>query len=125
MFWSLSCGADLGKCIHELGGLYDRALRAHALRVGIAAQSSGDSAQAATMDLQFKALSAACDRTLLLTERHSPSALHSSAEMDSDSTEAESTRPGGADQGTDGKNELSLFSPRLWDDVLANILTHK
>jgi hypothetical protein len=34
-FWSLSCGANLARCIRELGGLYDRALRAHALRAGV------------------------------------------------------------------------------------------
>src|SRR5262249_47253972 len=34
-FWSLSCGANLAKCIRELGGLYDRALRSHALRIGV------------------------------------------------------------------------------------------
>jgi predicted mannosyl-3-phosphoglycerate phosphatase (HAD superfamily) len=124
-FWSLSCGADLGKCIRELGGLYDRALRAHALRVGIAAQSSDDSARAVTMDYQFKALSAACDRTVLLTERQSASAQHSSAESHSDSSEAELAQPGSADRGRSAKNELPLHSPSLWDDVLASILTRK
>lgn len=124
-FWSLSCGADLGKCIQELGGLYDRALRAHALRVGIAVESSGDSALAATTDRQFKALSAACDRTFLLMERQSPADQDSSEESDSDSSEAESPRREGTDQGTGVKNKLSLHSPSLWDDVLANILTRK
>ncbi len=125
-FWSLSCGADLGKCIQELGGLYDRALRAHALRVGIAVESSGDSALAATTDRQLQALSAACDRTFLLTERQSPSAQDpSEGESDSDSSEAESPRLGGSAQGIGGKSEFSLHSASLWDDVLANLLTRK
>ena len=39
-FWSLSCGADYAKCIRELGGLYDRALRYHAFRVGLGVSPS-------------------------------------------------------------------------------------
>jgi len=40
-FWSISCGASLAQCVRELGGLYDRALRAHALRVGLRLAPSG------------------------------------------------------------------------------------
>lgn len=117
-FWSLSCGADLGKSIHELGGLYDRALRAHALRVGIAARAT-------TVDLQFKALSAACDRTLLITERESGLAQRSSAESDSNAPKPEPTHPADAVRGNSARLRLSLHSSHLWHDVLADILARK
>lgn len=119
-FWSLSCGADLGKCIHELGGLFDRALRAHAIRVGIAVQPAEDAAHAKTTERQFKALSAACDRTLVITERQLAPVRHSHAEDDAgpaDSVPPEPTpRP---------KLPFALHSPQLWDDILASILVRK
>src|SRR5262245_4029410 len=41
-FWTLSCGANLAKGVRELGALYDRALRGHALRVGLHVKPSDD-----------------------------------------------------------------------------------
>jgi predicted mannosyl-3-phosphoglycerate phosphatase (HAD superfamily) len=37
VLWSLAVGADLRKCIRDLSKLYDRALRYHALTLGVAA----------------------------------------------------------------------------------------
>ncbi len=69
-FWSFSVGADYAKCIRELGALYDRALRYHAFRVGVAVSPTAGTAQAIDSDLQLKSLAAACDRTLFLAEGH-------------------------------------------------------
>src|SRR5262245_29756951 len=64
-FWSLSCGANLAKCVRELGGLYDRALRAHAPRVGVRMQRSGKSEIVVAGDWP----AAAFDKTLTVIER--------------------------------------------------------
>src|ERR1700739_648639 len=69
-FWSFSVGADYAKCIRELGALYDRALRYHAFRVGVAVTPTAGTTPALNSDLQLKSLAAACDRTLFLAERH-------------------------------------------------------
>jgi predicted mannosyl-3-phosphoglycerate phosphatase (HAD superfamily) len=120
-FWTLSCGGDLGKCIRELGGLYDRALRAHARRIGVTVQPSGDSPHAAASGRQFKALSAACDRTLLLNERHS--VTHSDSR--SGSFDSTPTRPMHSERENRASLMLPLHSPQLWDDVLAAILSRR
>jgi predicted mannosyl-3-phosphoglycerate phosphatase (HAD superfamily) len=69
-FWSFSVGADCAKCIRELGALYDRALRYHAFRVGVAVTPTDSTTQAVNSDPRLKCLVAACDRTLFLAERH-------------------------------------------------------
>lgn len=35
VFWSLAVGADIKQCIREIGDLYDRSMRAHAVRFAI------------------------------------------------------------------------------------------
>lgn len=55
--WSLAVGASASKAIRETGGLYDRALRGHASRLGVAASAN------------VKEFSAACDRTVELRAR--------------------------------------------------------
>jgi predicted mannosyl-3-phosphoglycerate phosphatase (HAD superfamily) len=117
-FWSLSCGADLAKCIRELGGLYDRALRTHALRVGIAAASPSDDALAKNSDSQLKSLSASCDRTLLLTERQA------SPEFEpSDTTDAASNLQPKRENRVQAS--FHLHSRDVWENVLGTILTRK
>src|SRR5215468_2489852 len=66
-FWSLSYGANLAKCVRELGGLYDRALRSHALRIGVQVEASGENENDMGRDSWPNA---AFDRTLLLTSRN-------------------------------------------------------
>ena len=68
-FWSLSVGADLGKCIRELGGLYDRSLKYHAMRIGLVVPPTTGLANPPKSDPRLKPIYSACDRTLLLTER--------------------------------------------------------
>jgi predicted mannosyl-3-phosphoglycerate phosphatase (HAD superfamily) len=81
-FWSFSVGADYAKCIRELGALYDRALRYHAFRVGVAVTPTADSTHTVNSDLRLKSLAAACDRTLFLAERHASSRIEASDAVD-------------------------------------------
>jgi predicted mannosyl-3-phosphoglycerate phosphatase (HAD superfamily) len=55
VLWSLGVGADIRRCIRELGDLYDRSLRAHANRFAIAAPS------------ESSFIFPACDRGIRLT----------------------------------------------------------
>lgn len=129
-FWSLSCGADLRKCIRELGGLYDRALRAHVLRVGVAVTPSNDSALAINADPRLKSLVASCDRTLFLTERQVASDLNRSAVSIDDSandpreaTVANST--GQLDSSHHLGNSFYLHAPDVWERLLEAILARR
>jgi predicted mannosyl-3-phosphoglycerate phosphatase (HAD superfamily) len=124
-FWSLSCGADLAKCIRELGGLYDRALRAHALRVGIAVEPSGDASRVAAAERQFKALSAACDRMLRITERRTIPIHTSGDELSPVSSEADEQELAETTYKERVKPSFTLHSPELWDEILADILARK
>jgi hypothetical protein len=56
VLWSLAMGPSLQRCVRELGGLYDRALRYHPATVAIATKH------------EASALFPACDRRILLTE---------------------------------------------------------
>ena len=125
-FWSLSCGADYAKCIRELGGLYDRALSYHAFRVGVAVSSSQANPEAASGDARLKALSAACDRTLLFTERKAVDRNAAAEEPDHDSAEAAKSAHE-IDEAQKGRtqNAFYLHSPDVWESVLAAILTRR
>ena len=68
VLWSLSIKADLGRCIQEITGLYDRALRYHAHILGIATTKYAES------------LFRCCERTILLTDRHSAKSPAASSE---------------------------------------------
>lgn len=57
--WTLSAGADLARAMRQLGSLYDRALHAHAITVGIGAPESGES------------FLRACDRAFMPARRNS------------------------------------------------------
>ena len=94
VLWSLAIGANVRRCIDELSKLYDRALRSHARTVGIATAG------------QEKALFAACDRAILLTEK-------SEIPADVDSPEAKSQ----------GKRvmELPLRAADTWEQVLEHL----
>jgi predicted mannosyl-3-phosphoglycerate phosphatase (HAD superfamily) len=81
-FWSFSVGADYAKCIRELGALYDRALRYHAFRVGVAVTPTADCTLAVNFDLRLKSLAAACDRTLFLSERRRSPRIEASDAVD-------------------------------------------
>jgi len=124
-FWSLSCGADLAKCIRELGALYDRALRAHALRVGIAVEPSGDASRVAAAERHFKALSAACDRTLRITERKTTPIRTPGDELAAVASEADEQRLAETAHKGREKPPFTLYAPELWDEILADILARK
>ena len=79
-FWSFSVGGDYAKCIRELGALYDRSLRYHALRVGVAVTPTAETADAVNSDMRLESLAAACDRTIFLAEREPSSALSESGQ---------------------------------------------
>lgn len=125
-FWSLSCGADLAKCIRELGSLYDRALRAHALRVGIAV-TPDDGALAINADPRLKSLVASCDRALFLTERQvapnldrSTVSIDDSADGPRETTVANSSpRP---DSSHRPRNALNLHAADVWERLLEAVL---
>lgn len=55
-FLSLAIGASIRRCIRELSHLYDRAVRSHALAVGVSTRSGQDD------------MRSACDRFILLAE---------------------------------------------------------
>ena len=116
-FWSLSCGGDLGKCVRELGGLYDRAVRSHAQRFGLRI--------AGTKDEKADTWPAAFDRTLVLTERREvrEDLTGVSAVEDEDSVGEDQERTNGEAHGHAGKSRRAdrfyLRSPTLWEDVLA------
>lgn len=124
-FWSLSVGADAGKCIRELGGLYDRALRTHALRVGVATIRSADDAIPGSNSI-LKTMYSACDRVILLAERQPGEQPETQGDAD-----AETDNNGGAQAATRRKSPQShamrrslfhLHSPNVWDEVLETIL---
>ena len=124
-FWSLSCGADLAKCIRQLGGLYDRALRAHALRTGVAAVSTSQAATGARSDPRLIALSASCDRTLHLFEGPTTDELRAVVAVNPASEEPVVARNVHPERENRSHPSFSLRSPDVWDDALAAILSRK
>ncbi len=141
-FWSFSVGADYAKCIRELGALYDRALRYHAFRVGVAVTPTDDAAQTVNSDMRLKSLAASCDRTYFLAERHLSSQTKTSVdadqevddeaaedvlddvdEDDSSSSETPSSRPSNREHRS--HNSFQLHSPDVWENVLAAILARR
>jgi predicted mannosyl-3-phosphoglycerate phosphatase (HAD superfamily) len=150
-FWSFSVGADYAKCIRELGALYDRALRYHAFRVGVAVTPTADTTQAVNSDLRLKSLAAACDRTLLLAERHAATQSEMSEADEEDQKEVDEEVENaneepvegvhGTDEGEDDSsiaassrrsspehhsaNTFQLQSPDVWENALAAILARR
>ena len=92
VLWSLAVGANLPHCIRDLSQLYDRALRSHANRVGIA-----------TAD-RSKHLLAACDRAFLLTEK--------GASENTDAPDQPNRR---------STRSIPLHSPDLWDQLFGAV----
>jgi predicted mannosyl-3-phosphoglycerate phosphatase (HAD superfamily) len=125
-FWSLSSGADIGKCIRELGGLYDRALRAHALRIGVAIIPSPDTQESINADARLKSLVASCDRTVFLSERQSAPAHESATASEADCTDvAASVSSASSEREQRSHTPFHLHSPNVWESVLATILTRR
>lgn len=122
-FWSLACGSDLAKCVRELGGLYDRALRSHALRVGLRVLPGDGGPKAADDNWP----SSVFDRTLALTERIEPEdETQDMAGEDSESVVSFDESSGAntvkysqrVSVPTD-RTRFHLHAPEVWDEVLA------
>jgi hypothetical protein len=137
-FWSFSVGGDYGKCIRELGALYDRALRYHALRVGVAVTPTSETTNAVNSDLRLKSLAAACDRTIFLAEREpssdsenldsvgDPEEADEVAEVDEHDSTGEIPIPASQENPErHSANSFPLHSPELWESVLASLLTRR
>ncbi len=128
-FWSLSCGADPGKCIRELGALYDRAVRSHVLRVAIGVTSAGDADAAIALDPNLKTLFSNCDRRILLTERQ-PLVVESASESEPDGEDADASRKESPAVAATPQNQsrtqatLHLHAANVWEQVLTAILDH-
>lgn len=120
-FWSVSVGANVATCIKELGGLYDRALRSHALRVGVAVTASPDLPEMGELDRIVQTLSATCDRVYLLSERQPHEAPenevtavgHVEPDAISMPTQHSPRRPRIRANGM-----FHLQSPNVWENVL-------
>lgn len=94
--WSIAVGRNLGSCVRELGKLYDRAMKAHSLSIGLA--TFEDAPQ----------LFQSCHRSILLTGRSGPASLESVSVAN---------RP--------ASKSLPLFSPDTWKSVLELARTRK
>jgi hypothetical protein len=122
-FWSLSAGGNVAKCVRELGALYDRALRSHALRIGMRVSASDEHTK--LEEARDSWPTSAFDRTLSLTERigdsgegHAPSGESARPEDNHDVMEAE-TPAARARQ-----NRFYLRAPDVWSDVMTSIAPH-
>ncbi|MGC1617396.1 MAG: hypothetical protein WA765_02790 [Candidatus Acidiferrum sp.] len=94
VLWSLAIGANVRRCVSELSKLYDRALRSHARSIAIATHG------------QEKALFAACDRVILLTDKVK------------DLPEPPGPQPAAQPHRV---MELPLKSPDVWEQILATL----
>ena len=137
-FWSFSVGGDYAKCIRELGALYDRALRYHALRVGVAVTPTAETTNAVNSDMRLKSLAAACDRTIFLAGRE-PSSDSQNLDSAGDLEEADEVAEVDEHDSTGeihipaspenperhSANSFPLHSPGLWESVLASLLARR
>jgi hypothetical protein len=116
-FWSISCGASLAKCVRELGGLYDRALRAHALRVGVRLAPPDPEARN-----EAEWPRAAFDKTLTIEERitrkqdltHANANTNESAYPDDAASAAVDNQEEGKPTERGDRNRFYLHAPDVW-----------
>lgn len=125
-FWSLSVGGNLAKCVRELGGLYDRALRSHMLRIGVRAPVSQGNKGGGERSWPASAF----DRILVVEERAErddasaePVELAEKSEEDGDNaveaTGAERVTREPAAKGD--RKRFHLHEPGVWEEVLSAI----
>lgn len=121
-FWALSCGGNVSKCVTELSALYDRALRSHALRIGLRVGASEESARQDRAQESWP--SSLFDRTLSLAER--------SGDFNKGNSQGEAAEKsaGPADKVVDdsgqsvptgSRDRFSLYAPGVWNEVIASI----
>jgi len=119
-FWSISCGASLAKCVRELGGLYDRALRAHVLRVGVRLAATDTEART-----EAEWPGAAFDKTLTIEERitRKQASTHANADAE-ESAYPDDAASAAVDNQEEGKpperrdrNRFYLHGPDVWSEL--------
>jgi predicted mannosyl-3-phosphoglycerate phosphatase (HAD superfamily) len=100
VLWSLAVGASLQKCIRDLTKLYDRALRYHAVVLGVATAAEAPE------------LFACCERNILLANREAPANDEPADAADDDADEAadEASDDVANDAGESGGNSASAGS---------------
>jgi len=132
-FWSLACGENLGKCVRELGELYDRAVRAHALRISVRTAGTGGDVEnwPATV----------FDRNVVLKKRLKQRADLRQANLGSDG-EASEEEPDENEENQEGdsaveekmaalsvgatsRNAFLLAAPEMWEELLGSITAAK
>jgi hypothetical protein len=118
-FWSIAYGASLAKCVRELGGLYDRALRAHALRVAVRLEPSGMEAEA-----EGEWPTAAFDKTLTIGERTTRKQASTNANKDNNESASPDEAESAADNQEEGspterpdRNRFYLYAPDVWSEL--------
>jgi len=118
-FWSIACGASLAKCVRQLGGLYDRALRAHALRVGVRLEPFGAEAGA-----EGEWPMAAFDKTLTIEERITRKKASTNVNKDDNqSPSPDEVGSAVANQeernptGRRDRNRFYLYAPDVWSEL--------
>jgi len=92
VLWSLAVGASLQKCIRDLTKLYDRALRYHAVVLGVATAAEAPE------------LFACCERNILLANRDAP-VSHERDDAASDDADADEVADEVAGDVADGAAE--------------------
>jgi mannosyl-3-phosphoglycerate phosphatase len=105
MLWSLAVGANLKQCVTDLAKLYDRALRSHPTKLGIATED------------EAKELFPACDRTILL-----------SAETGTAKETAVGHAAGQAGRSAPGlraSRQIPVSAPDVWERVLEGIIVRR
>jgi len=122
-FWSLSSGGNVAKCVRELGALYDRALRSHALRIGV--RVSGSEEHTKLEEARDSWPTSAFDRTLSLAERIEDSGEGNarsevpkeSAQPEDDHDVIQPDPPAASAR----RNRFHLRAPDVWSDVMTSI----
>ncbi|HME12435.1 MAG TPA: hypothetical protein VKF79_06230 [Candidatus Acidoferrum sp.] len=101
VLWSLAVGASLQRCIRDLTKLYDRALRYHAVALGVATTEEAPE------------LFPCCERNILLAQKESP---------DAPADVAPAAKPPAKDSRL-GSYSLSipLRSPETWERLLETV----
>jgi mannosyl-3-phosphoglycerate phosphatase len=97
VFWSISIGGDMRKCVRELSTLFERSMRARPFNVALATSEDG------------RDLFPACDRAILLKDRSETEVEHA-------------VSPGSEKRQA---LELELLSPGAWEKALYAIQTRQ
>ncbi len=122
VLWSLAVGASLQKCIRDLTKLYDRALRYHAVVLGVATAEEAPE------------LFPCCERNILLANRESPmSGAGADDSADEVADDAAEGTIGGGSARYGSKNAaknpalgsysltIPLHTPETWEQLLETV----